>query len=186
MPTLPNKKRHLPPGSEWIKLQKKGSDHAMSMEYAQTLQRSETKLVGYTVTASLNQDIASGIIAKLRQQLAVSQHNLANRHSAGGMYLVQLYPEGDWTPDTPFISMVAVEVSEYDYLQEGFVQHTLPAGTYMKVTHQGPEAQIDETYHAIREQGIACSRKFDFEYWANADQLERTTSSIDIYLPLET
>ncbi|MDK8181450.1 GyrI-like domain-containing protein [Paenibacillus sp. UMB4589-SE434] len=157
----------------------------MTTTHMQTMERSETKLVGYTVTASVNQDLENDIVIKLREELFKKRHEIANRLDNDGIYLVQVYPDGEWTPDIPFISIVAVEVHDYSSIPEGFVQHTIPAGTYAKVTHKGPESQIGETYDFIRDQDICGSRPFDLEYWAQMDSLEEEESTIDIYLPME-
>ncbi|WP_162309324.1 GyrI-like domain-containing protein [Cohnella abietis] len=156
------------------------------MEQLQALERKETKLVGYTAKVSLNQDLENSIVLGLREELVGKRQDIANRLDDNGIYLVQVYSEEEWTPDVPFVSIVAVEVSDFVHIPEGFVRHTLPAGKYVKVTHQGPESQIGETYDSIREQDIGSSRAFDFEYWTNIDLLEHEGSTIDIYLPLET
>ncbi|WP_053375983.1 effector binding domain-containing protein [Paenibacillus sp. FJAT-27812] len=85
----------------------------------------------------------------------------------------------------PFVSVVAVEVSDFTHIPEGFVTHTIPAGSYVKVTHIGPESKIGKTYDSIRDQGIDGARPFDFEYWGSIDTLEQEESAIDIYLPIE-
>lgn len=154
------------------------------MDQVQTLNRTETKLIGYSVTVSLNQDLENGIIEKLREDFIGNRQKIANQVDDNGIYLVQVYPECEWTPDVPFESIVAIEVSEFVQIPEGFVSHTLPAGNYAKVFHRGPESEIGETYDLIREQGIAEFRLFDFEYWADSNLLDREESIIDIYLPL--
>src|SRR4029453_13223880 len=139
----------------------------MTMENVQTLDRNETKLVGYTVTASLNQDLESSIIGTLRKQLLDKRHEIANQLDVKGIYLVQVYTNIEWTPDVPFVSVVAVEVSDFDHVTEGFVRHVLPAGKYVKATHRGPESQIGETYDSIRETDLGNFRPFVFDYWTD-------------------
>ncbi|NUU62623.1 GyrI-like domain-containing protein [Paenibacillus agri] len=148
------------------------------------IQRNETKLVGYAATASLNQDLENEVVVKLREALIARSHEIANQLDDTGIYLVQVYPDVEWTPDVPFESIVAVAVSEFSTLNDGFISHTLPAGTYAKITHTGPESQIGETYDAIREADIAGDRMFDFEYWADMGSPEQEESVIEIYLPL--
>lgn len=151
----------------------------------QTLERTETKLVGYTVTVSLNEDIETGIVVNLREKLIENVNKIINRADHHGIYLVQIYPDQEWTPDVPFESVVAVEVIDFDSIPEGFVRRIIPTGTYVKVTHKGPESEIEQTYHSIREKGIAVFRSFDFEYWTDIDSLEKEDNLIHIYLPLE-
>ncbi|OAB44745.1 GyrI-like domain-containing protein [Paenibacillus glacialis] len=157
----------------------------MTIEEMQILERNETKLVGYSVSASLNQDIETGIVGRLSEELLNNRHEIANRLDDDGIYLVQIYSDGEWTPDLPFVSIVAVEVSNLGLIPEGFVQHTIPSGKYVKVTHKGPESLIGETYDSIRDKGISDCRAFDFEYWADMGSLEQEESIIEIYLPLE-
>ncbi|MBH5316742.1 effector binding domain-containing protein [Paenibacillus sp. GSMTC-2017] len=157
----------------------------MTTEQIETLERNETKLVGYTVTVSLNEDLEAGIVGKLREDLISKRHEIANRLEEDGIYLVQVYSEDEWSPDVPFVSIVAVEVSEFSIIPEGLVQHTIPAGKYVKVTHKGPESQIGDTYDSIREKDISSCRPFDFEYWATIDSLDQEENVIHIYLPFE-
>ncbi|MFK4344393.1 MULTISPECIES: GyrI-like domain-containing protein [unclassified Paenibacillus] len=157
----------------------------MTMEEVLTLERNETKLIGYSVTASLNQDLETGIVVRLREELFDKRHEITSRLDEDGIYLIQVYPEDEWTPDVPFVSIVAAEVSNFAYIPEGLVRHTIPAGIYVKVTHQGPESQIDGTYDSIRDRGISASRSFDFEYWTDIHSLEQKDSTIDIYMPWE-
>ncbi|MFF2909924.1 GyrI-like domain-containing protein [Paenibacillus sp. NPDC057934] len=148
------------------------------------IQRNETKLVGYAATASLNQDLENEVVVHLREALIARRHEIANQLDDAGVYLVQVYPDAEWTPDVPFESIVAVAVSEFSTLNDGFISHALPAGTYTKITHTGPESQIGETYDAIHEAGVGGDRMFDFEYWADMSLPEHEESVIEIYLPL--
>lgn len=157
----------------------------MSLDPWLMSERPETKLIGLAVTASLNQDLENETVGRLREELLGKRHEIVNRLEDGGIYLIQVYPECEWTPDVPFVSIVAVEVRDFTLIPDGFIQHTLPAGQYAKYSHKGPESLIGETYDLIREQGVASLRLFDFEYWVNVDALDQEESLIDIYLPLE-
>jgi len=156
----------------------------MTIEHVQNVTLTEKNLIGYTVTVSLNQDLETGVVLALREKLLNNRHEITNQLDDEGMYLVQVYSDDEWTPDTPFISIVAVEVSHVDHIPVGFIQHTIPAGKFVKVTHKGPEANIGDTYDAIREQGIDNVRAFDFEHWTNLTTLDQDDNDIDIYLPL--
>lgn len=156
----------------------------MAIEQVQTLDRKETKLVGFTVTVSGNQDMEDGIVEKLRSELAGRRHEVAYLVDPTGMYLVQVYTDREWTPDVPIENMVGVEVSDFSDIPEGMIQHTIPAGKFVKVTHTGSEADIAKTYAEISERGLSDNRPFDFEYWNRVDMLQQEESSIDIYLPL--
>jgi predicted transcriptional regulator YdeE len=156
----------------------------MTMEQVQTLEKNETKLIGYSVTVSLNQDLENGIVGRLREELIGNRHKITNQLDDNGIYLIQVYPDCEWTPDVPFESIVAVEVSDFVRIPEGFISHTIPAGSYVKVTYKGPESEIGETYDLIRKKGIAECRPFDFEYWTDINSLDQEDCIIDIYLPL--
>ncbi|MFF2481388.1 GyrI-like domain-containing protein [Paenibacillus sp. NPDC058071] len=159
----------------------------MAITQFETFQRKETKLVGYSVTASLNEDLDQGIVVNLRNSLLAKQHEIIGLSDNNGLYLIQIYPDVEWTPDVPFESIVAVEVHNFDGFSEdqGLVQHTLPAGSYVKVSHQGPEDEIAEAYDTIRERDISSNRCFDFEYWPDASNFDPEDCKIDIYLPTE-
>ncbi|GKU78144.1 GyrI-like domain-containing protein [Paenibacillus sp. L3-i20] len=149
-----------------------------------TLERTETKLVGYSATTSLHQDLENNIIVGLREKLIGKRHEIVNAIEDTGIYLVQVYSDEEWSPDVPFESIVAVEVSQFADIPEGLVQHTIPSGKYAKVIHKGPESEIGETYDWIRNNGIDVSRPFDFEYWTNINSHDQEDSTIDIFLPM--
>ncbi|WP_312116487.1 GyrI-like domain-containing protein [Brevibacillus reuszeri] len=156
----------------------------MTIEQVQKLARKETKLVGFMVTASLNQDMADGIVDKLRTDLLGKRHEIGNVVDDEGMYLVQVYPDCEWTPDVPFVHIVGVEVHDFTQIPDGFISHTISAGNYAKIVHIGPESQIGDTYDAINERGLGDTRAFDFEYWKRVVAFDQNDSSIDIYIPL--
>lgn len=149
------------------------------------VERTETKLVGYRVVVSLNQDLEEGIVVQLREKLLANRHLIPNQTNEG-MYLVQIYPDEQWTPDIPFTSIVAVEVNDYDQEIEKFDKHTIPSGSFVQVTHRGPEADIGDTYDWISEQELNSNRCFDFEYWAPSASFDQEDNTIHIYLPLDS
>ncbi|MFF2887356.1 GyrI-like domain-containing protein [Paenibacillus sp. NPDC057967] len=149
-----------------------------------TVERTDTKLVGFQVVVSLNQDLEEGIVVQLRERLLEKRHQIPNQKN-DGMYLVQIYPDEQWTPDVPFTSMVAVEVCEFGQKSKEFVNHTIPAGSFVKVTHRGTEDEIGQTYDWISEQELCINRCFDFEYWAPKASFDQEDNTIDIYLPIE-
>jgi predicted transcriptional regulator YdeE len=155
----------------------------MSMENVQVVEVNETKLIGYQVTESLNRIIEDRIVGKLREELFEMKNDIPNRLDETGIYLVQIYPKIKWTPDVPFTHFVGFAVSTYDHVPEGLVHHSIPAGNYTKVTHQGPESTIGETYDWLHKKAIAGPRPFDFEYWGDIRTLEQADSAIDIFLP---
>ncbi|MBJ6362765.1 GyrI-like domain-containing protein [Paenibacillus sp. GCM10012307] len=158
----------------------------MTIEQNRVIERTETKLVGYSVSISLNEALEKKVIEDLRGKLAHNRQEISNQLEQHGMYLVQVYSDCEWTPDVPFESIVAIEVSTFSSVPEGMIEHTLPSGHYAKFTHYGSESAIGNTYDFIRETNIASNRAFDFEYWTNVNSLGEKESVIDIYLPLDT
>lgn len=105
------------------------------------------------------------------------------------LYLIQAYDDCEWTPDTPFLHLVGVEVSDFSELPEGMTTHLIPAGNYLEFKHQGPEEEIDDTYSAINEwleiNGYVDPRDFDYEQW-NPDLLNHANPPvIPIYIPVK-
>lgn len=120
---------------------------------AQTLERNETKLVGYAVTAPLMQDMENGIIGTMREKLLSKRHRIDNQIEAGGLYLVQAYPDVEWTPESevPFLSIVAVEVCSFASVPEGFVQHAIPLATMCWSRIRDPQGLILLAEHHFQE-----------------------------------
>ncbi len=89
-------------------------------EQNRLVERKEIKLVGFSVTVSLNEDLENGVIEGLRGEFLHKRHDIANQLEHNGIYLIQVYPECEWTPDIPFQSIVAAEVSEFAAVPEGW------------------------------------------------------------------
>ncbi|WP_246120436.1 GyrI-like domain-containing protein [Cohnella terricola] len=153
------------------------------MHVVQKIELNEKKLVGYTVTASLNRDLEEGLVLQLRQSLLEKRHKIANQLDSEEMFLVQVYTDEEWTRDVPFESIVAIEVSDHADIPEDFIRYTIPSGCYFLITHRGPESEIGATYDFIREQGIGSTRAMDVEHWVNVSNLDRAESKINIYIP---
>lgn len=150
------------------------------------VERPAQVLVGFTYSASLNDVLATGIATRLREELASRVGEMVGVN-APGIFLVQLYMPG-WTPDTPFTQVIGKSVDAAGPLPLGMTSHTIPAGTYLRFLHHGPESTIGDTYGAIhrwlQDRGYDNRIPFDFEYWADLAQLETETTTIPIHLPL--
>ncbi|MGO4548191.1 GyrI-like domain-containing protein [Paenibacillus sp. 2TAB23] len=153
----------------------------MKSHESEVMEKEEIKLVGFTITESLNHVLESKIVETLRRDLAKRIDEIKNRVGTG-MYLNQIYPhDGEWTPDVPFEHVIAVEVSAFDHLPSGMISHTIAAGRYIKIMHKGPESQLGATYEYINSSfGI---RPIDLEYWQDINDLDSEESRIDIYIP---
>nr|WP_244937494.1 GyrI-like domain-containing protein [Brevibacillus brevis] len=88
----------------------------------------------------------------------------------------------------PFTTLIGVEVSSLADIPEGMVSHTIPEGTFAKVTHKGPETNLGETYGFLYGSWLCESgyeyAGFDFEYWDERYKPEQEDNGIDIYVPL--
>lgn len=158
----------------------------MLLEQVEIQVLSEKKLVGYTIQTSLKEDQEHQIIQKLRDNF-IQQLRHVVKAVDNQIYLVQLYPEGDWTADLVFTTIVAVEVAEYLAIDDEMTHQTLPQGEYYEFIHEGNEADIDETYIGINRwltnQGIPLTHEFDVEIWGDLTQLAHKSNRLKIYVP---
>lgn len=149
--------------------------------------RKTMNLVGYSVEASLNDDIAGAIVAGLRRNLASRITEIPWRVD-GSMMLVQVYPDCEWTPDVAYTHIVAVEVNDPSVIPDGMIAHDVPEGKFLRFLHQGDESGIDATYTAINEwldlNGYTDAREYDIERWGDLDNLHKANNVIEIYAPI--
>nr|WP_280518687.1 effector binding domain-containing protein [Lederbergia wuyishanensis] len=145
------------------------------------MEKEEIKLVGFSVMESLNDILANRTVGILREDLDKRKNEVENREG-DGIYLIQLYSAGGWTPDTPFENIVAVKVSSFAEIPSDMITHVVPAGQYAKFVHIGLESEISHTYDRINDYG---PRPFDVEYWEDIHSLETEESEIDIYIPVK-
>ncbi|WP_409340575.1 GyrI-like domain-containing protein [Paenibacillus sp. MBLB4367] len=145
------------------------------------LEREAIKLVGFSITESLNHVLESKIVGTLREDLEKQRDEIPNRKGTG-MYLIQIYPqEGQWTPHVPYQHVIAFEVTSYGEIPNGMITHTVSSGRYVKIVHKGEESHIGTTYDFINNTyGV---RPIDIEYWNDIHTLESEDGQIDIYIP---
>jgi predicted transcriptional regulator YdeE len=142
----------------------------------------EIKLIGYSITESLNSVLSSGSVGRLREELEKRKAEIAG-YNGTGIYLLQIYPEdGCWTPDVPYLHVVGVKAAAHDdEIPDGMAAFSIAAGRYMKVVHSGKESKIGETYDFINSTyGV---RPIDIEYWSDIGSLDQDDSRIEIYFP---
>ncbi|MGM1047255.1 MAG: GyrI-like domain-containing protein [Bacillota bacterium] len=160
----------------------------MLLDNVKIIVKQEIKLVGYSIQASLNDDIQVRIVEKLREELVTHSAQIANKID-DGMYLVQIYPECEWTPDVAFTHIVATEVQEFQDIPDGMITHTVPEGRFILFMHEGTESEIDATYDSINEwlerNNFDDLRAFDMEHWINIQMLEEQHNMIHIYVPVK-
>lgn len=159
----------------------------MLSDDVQEIERGEKHLVGFSIRASLNQIIEQQLGNKLREQLAFRASEIAETVD-DGMYLLQIYERGPWSPDTPFTQVIGKEVSRVGTLAPGMISHAIPGGTYLRFLHQGPMNGIGATYDAIHawlaKHGRGGPCPHDFEYWSDPSRLEEANTVIAIHLPV--
>ena len=144
-------------------------------------EKEEMKLVGFSVHASLNSIVENKIVGKIREDLAKRKNEVKNKEDEG-IYLIQIYPECEWTPDVPYDHIVGIVVTSFTDIPTDMITHLVPKGRYAKFVHTGPESKIGNTYDLINEYSF---RPFDIEYWNNIYELESPSSQIDIYIPVK-
>ncbi|MCU6792293.1 GyrI-like domain-containing protein [Paenibacillus sp. WQ 127069] len=146
-----------------------------------TVEKEEIKLVGFSITESLNNVLETKIVRTLREDLTNRMIEIENRKGPG-VFLIQIYPhDGQWTPHVPFQHVVAFEVTSYGEIPTGMITHTVSPGQFIKIIHKGAESQIGTTYDFINKTyGV---RPIDIEYWNDIHTLENQNGEIDIYIP---
>jgi len=160
----------------------------MLLDNVKIIVKQAIKLVGYSIQASLNVDIQAGIVEKLREEFVDRSAQIVNRID-DGMYLVQIYSEGEWTPDVAFTHIVAAEVQAFQDIPNGMITHIIPEGRFILFMHEGPESEIDATYDLINEwlkrNNFDDTRAFDMEHWINIQNLKEQHNIIHIYVPIK-
>ncbi|HTG70371.1 MAG TPA: effector binding domain-containing protein [Candidatus Udaeobacter sp.] len=146
-----------------------------------SLEREEIRLVGFSITESLNAVLESKIIGSLREDLEKRMNEIENRKGSG-IYLIQIYPyDGHWTHHVPYQHVIGFEVTSYGEISNEMITHTVPSGRYIKIIHKGAESKISATYEFINNT-YGC-RPIDIEYWHDIHALESEAAQIDIYIP---
>ncbi len=153
----------------------------MNTYQVDNLEREEIRLVGFSITESLNNVLESKILGPLREDLEKRMNEIENRKGSG-IYLIQIYPhDGHWTPYVPYQHVIGFEVTSYGEIPNDMITHTVPSGRYIKIIHKGAESQISTTYDFINN--TYGGRPIDIEYWNDIHALESEDSQIDIYIP---
>ncbi|MFF2529739.1 GyrI-like domain-containing protein [Brevibacillus sp. NPDC058079] len=153
------------------------------------LSREETHVIGITFTANVTEDLGKKLSATTTEALRARKNEIQNQVGEGE-YLIQIYPDKDDFDAVvdPFTTLIGVEVSSLADIPEGMVSHTIPAGTFAKVTHKGSEESLGETYGFLYGSWLCESgyeyAGFDFEYWDERYKPEQEDNEIDIYVPL--
>lgn len=159
----------------------------MLLDDIEIVVKPELKLVGYEAQASLKEDIQGNIVGGLRSKLNLNAPQISN-HTDTGMYLIQIYPDVEWTPDVVFTHIVAIEAQESQRISDELITHTVPAGRFIRFIHSGSEAEIDETYQAVNDwlanNGYDEPRAFDMEHWTEAMLSGEEETQIHIYVPI--
>ncbi|NTU20332.1 AraC family transcriptional regulator [Brevibacillus sp. HB1.2] len=153
------------------------------------LSREETHVIGFTFTANVTEDLEQKHSASTTEALRARKSEIHNQVGKGE-YLIQIYPDKDDFDAAvdPFTTLIGVAVSSLADIPEGMVSHMIPAGTFAKVTHKGPETNLGETYDFLYGSWLSESgydyAGFDFEYWDERYKPEQEDNEIDIYVPL--
>lgn len=115
------------------------------------LEREEIRLVGVSITASLNDVLETKIVGSLREDLEKRMNEIENRKGSG-IYMIQIYPnDGHWTHHVPYQHVIGFEVISYGEFPNDMITHTVPSGRYIQIIHKGAESQIGATYDFINK-----------------------------------
>lgn len=149
-----------------------------------TIHQNALDLVGLSIQASLNQDISDNLVTQLREKFLAS--NGLNKHAT--LYLIQKYPDEEWSPDLVFTHIVATEKSNFNLPLENSITEIIPAGKFVSFEYEGPEAEIDLAYEFIRdwliEHKLEDNRPYDLENWGTKENLVNPQPVIELLIPL--
>jgi len=159
----------------------------MLLKDVEKVHKQKMKFIGFSTKASLNEDIQFNIVKNLREQILTQLPLIKNRLN-DSIFLIQVYEEEEWTPDTPYTHMVAVEVKDFSFVPNAMITHTIPNGEFLVFKHQGPEENIDSTYITmnewLEENNYVAPRLFDIEQWEDLTAMNNHDHIIKIYIPL--
>ncbi|MGN4125645.1 GyrI-like domain-containing protein [Lysinibacillus sphaericus] len=149
--------------------------------------RQEMKLIGFSSKASLNDEIQFNIVKNLREKI-LNHFSHIKQKISDSIFLIQIYEEVEWTPDTLYTHIVAVEVEDFSFIPKGMLTHTIPKGEFLIFKHQGIEEDVGSTYIYINEwlenNNYDTLRPFDMEQWLDLKSLSNSDNIIKIYIPL--
>ncbi|WP_369378866.1 GyrI-like domain-containing protein [Lysinibacillus fusiformis] len=159
----------------------------MLLKDVEKVHKQRMNFIGFSTKASLNEDIQLNIVKNLREQVLLQLPFIKNRID-NSIFLIQLYDEEEWTPDTPYTHIVAVEVSDFSFVPNAMITHTIPNGEFLVFKHQGPEENIDSTYMAMKDwledHNYVTPRPFDIEQWDEPTAMNNHNHIIKLYIPL--
>lgn len=151
------------------------------------VERDMLKVVGFSITESLNNILENGLVQKMHEDFRQRLEEVPNR-VGDAVYLLQRYSEDGWSPDMPYENIVGVAVSSIEELPSGMIGHEVPGGRFVKFLHKGPESKIHLTYDFINNwlesNKEYMYRPYDIEYWDDRYLGEHEDSEIDIYVPM--
>ncbi len=159
----------------------------MLLKDVEKVHKQRMNFIGFSTKASLNEDIQLNIVKNLREQVLIQLPFIKNRID-NSIFLIQVYDEEEWTPDTPYTHIVAVEVSDFSFVPNAMITHTIPNGGFLVFKHQGPEENIDNTYMAmndwLEDHNYVTLRPFDIEQWDDLAAMNNHNHIIKLYIPL--
>ncbi len=159
----------------------------MLLKVVEKVCKQKMSFIGFSTKASLNEDIQLNIVKNLREQVLIQLPFIKNRID-DSIFLIQVYDEEEWTPDTPYTHIVAVEVNNFSFVPNDMITHTIPNGEFLVFKHQGPEENIDSTYMAINEwledHNYITPRPYDIEQWDYLAVMNNHDHIIKLYIPL--
>lgn len=161
----------------------------MSHSTPEIVKQDRLFLVGLSIVTTLKAAFEQFTVKQMEDRFHSRIGEIANRIGTEA-YLVQQYPQGQaFDNETPYTVFIGAQVESIADVPEGMSSHVMPQGEYVKVTHQGLEADLHHTYSSVYGEWIPQSgrkiQRFDYEVWDERYQPESADNQIDLYIALE-
>ncbi|MUK88566.1 AraC family transcriptional regulator [Ornithinibacillus sp. L9] len=146
-------------------------------------------VIGYHFLVNLKEIEEQNIGEKALISLRENAHKIPNKKGEH-VYLIQVYPMREYfNPyEDKFTQIIGYEVSELGEVPEGAIFYTVPEGTYVTTTHQGPESELYKTYDYLYGKWMTDHRcmpiGYDFELWDERYNPEEMDNEIDLFIAI--
>ncbi|MCF6139415.1 GyrI-like domain-containing protein [Pseudalkalibacillus berkeleyi] len=148
------------------------------------LSKSEVKIVGMSCTTNMEEKdvIIPNMVKEFYDQHI---HKVKNRVNAPRSYGIYIDPP-DWKPDQDEFTWIAgVEVSDFDNIPEGMIQHIIPARQYATLSVNPKKDDFNPypyLYRWIKDSAYKQIDHFGFEQY---DAFEGVESPFELHFPIE-
>ncbi|QWX85485.1 GyrI-like domain-containing protein [Cellulophaga sp. HaHaR_3_176] len=150
---------------------------------------SEKKLVGKWLTMSYVDNKTQALWKSFMPMKENIQNVVSN-----DLYSMQIYKTSlvfkNFNPNENFIKWAAIEVSDFDQLNENLETHTLKGGLYAVFNHKGNAEQFQKTFNAIFQEWLPKSdyvidNREHFELLGEKYSNTSPDSEEEIWIPIQ-